>query len=113
MSDNESGIRWDRVRTFGLVAAGVIAIAVLIGWAVPEVPTWQTPEWARDVPDFGPLLTLLALYFIPSIVAIAARHRQVPAIVALNLLLGWTVLGWIGALIWALVRGPAGATVED
>jgi hypothetical protein len=32
------------------------------------------------------------------------RHRNLAAIVVLNLLLGWTFLGWVGALIWAIIR---------
>ena len=43
---------------------------------------------------------VLFLYFIPAMVA--RKHKNHPAILVLNLLLGWTVLGWIGALIWAL-----------
>ena len=43
------------------------------------------------------------LYFIPSLVA-GGGHRNFMAISMLNLLLGWTLLGWVGALVWALYR---------
>ena len=43
-----------------------------------------------------------ALYLLPSAVALARKHRQRVAIVALNVLTGWTMIGWIAALIWAL-----------
>jgi hypothetical protein len=46
---------------------------------------------------------LLLGYFVPTILAFRRRHPQIMAIVALNLFLGWTFLGWLGALIWALV----------
>lgn len=42
------------------------------------------------------------LYFLPVILAKNGGHKHTTAIGALNLLLGWTILGWIGALIWAL-----------
>jgi len=42
------------------------------------------------------------LYFIPAIVAHDRRHHNRYAIYALNLLLGWTVIDWIAALVWAL-----------
>jgi ABC-type transport system involved in cytochrome c biogenesis permease component len=45
---------------------------------------------------------LVGLYFLPALVAISRHHHQRWAISALNLLLGWTVLGWIGAFVWAL-----------
>lgn len=40
-------------------------------------------------------------YFIPSFVGAARKHPLIGGIVATNILLGWTVIGWIGALIWA------------
>jgi hypothetical protein len=53
----------------------------------------------------------IALYLLPAIVACTRAHQSALAIFLLNLLLGWTVLGWIVALVWAAtaVRG-AGAT---
>jgi hypothetical protein len=49
----------------------------------------------------GALLFLLGLYFLPAIVALSRGHHQQTAIVVLNLLLGWTVIGWVGAMVWA------------
>ena len=43
----------------------------------------------------------LGLYFLPSFVAIGRKHHQENAIILLNMLLGWTLLGWIAALVWA------------
>jgi hypothetical protein len=40
-------------------------------------------------------------YFIPSIIALARSHHNGFAIFLTNLLLGWTLIGWIVALIWA------------
>ena len=42
----------------------------------------------------------LGIYFLPSFVAWKKKRQD--AIIVLNLLLGWTILGWIGALIWAM-----------
>ena len=51
----------------------------------------------------------VALYFLPSI--IGHNKRNFGAIFVLNLFLGWTVIGWIVALIWALtVDSPIAAT---
>ena len=55
------------------------------------------------------VVAAFTLYFYPSYVARDRRHQYVEPIFALNLLLGWTVLGWIAALIWAYTR-PPGAT---
>lgn len=50
--------------------------------------------------DIGPLL-ILALYPLPIAVASVRKHNAVLAIIVTNLWLGWTVIGWIVALIWA------------
>lgn len=54
-----------------------------------------------------PIVFLVVLYFIPALWAMYRRHPQAAAISTLNLLLGWTVLGWIGALVWAQTRPRA------
>ena len=54
----------------------------------------------------------LIAYFIPLFVAAGRRHRFVAAIGLINLALGWTVLGWFGAIIWAVNRDVRGRDVE-
>jgi hypothetical protein len=44
---------------------------------------------------------ILSLYFLPFITASKRGHRNRGAIGIMNLFLGWTGLGWVGALIWA------------
>ena len=41
-------------------------------------------------------------YFLPSIVAIVRSKRDIAGIILLNLFLGWTMIGWVVALIWAV-----------
>jgi len=52
----------------------------------------------------GPFISTLGLvlYFLPSFIAFYRRHHNRYAIFMLNLLLGWSGLGWIIALIWSL-----------
>ncbi|MBR1617148.1 superinfection immunity protein [bacterium] len=44
----------------------------------------------------------IIVYFTPSIIAGIRKHEELGKIIAVNLLLGWTVIGWIGAFIWSL-----------
>jgi Superinfection immunity protein len=46
----------------------------------------------------------LFMYFVPSVIAFARGHHQKAAILALNLFLGWTMIGWVVAIVWALTR---------
>lgn len=48
------------------------------------------------------LLCILAMYFLPAIIAALRHHHNALAIFALDLLAGWSVIGWIVALVWAL-----------
>lgn len=53
---------------------------------------------------------IAALYILPTILAFGRdhAHRQVLALV--NILFGWTLIGWLGVFLWALLGRPA--TVE-
>jgi hypothetical protein len=44
---------------------------------------------------------VLVCYFFPTLIAWRRGHHNTLAIFLMNLFLGWTCLGWIGALIWA------------
>jgi uncharacterized membrane protein YqaE (UPF0057 family) len=46
-------------------------------------------------------VAIVAAYFLPWIVASLRKHRNAGAIALLNLFLGWTLLGWLAALIWS------------
>ena len=56
-------------------------------------------------------IPLAVIYFLPSVLAILRGHQSWWAIVALNLLLGWTMIGWIGALIWSLTAPRWGTAI--
>ena len=41
------------------------------------------------------------LYFLPAIVALMRERHDKLSIFLLNLFLGWSLIGWIIALVWA------------
>ena len=47
-----------------------------------------------------------AIYAAPSVIATLKRHRRWGLVVALNILLGWTIVGWLLALVIALGLAP-------
>ena len=52
---------------------------------------------------FSVLMTLLSLfYFLPFAIAFNKKRANTGAIFALNLFLGWSLIGWLVALVWAL-----------
>lgn len=51
---------------------------------------------------FGPFFGFgFFIYFTPTIVALVRHKRNTLSIFLLNLFLGWTLIGWIVALVWA------------
>lgn len=57
-------------------------------------------------PDVMPWLIMISvggflIYFLPWLIALSRGHLNTTAIFFTNLLLGWIVIGWIVAFIWA------------
>jgi T4 superinfection immunity protein len=50
------------------------------------------------------LIVGFCFYFLPTFVAYFSKHLNLGAVFALNFLLGWTVIGWVAALVWAMMR---------
>lgn len=48
------------------------------------------------------MLIWFAMYWLPTIIALVRRSPSAPGIAVFNFFLGWTGIGWIAALVWAL-----------
>ena len=48
------------------------------------------------------ILAGLAVYFIPTFIAFGKHKSNRGAVFALNFFLGWALIGWVIALVWAL-----------
>ena len=59
-------------------------------------------EWlygAAFIVFFGSLG--LIVYFWPTFYAAKRQHKNIKSIAVLNLFLGWTLIGWVAAFVWA------------
>jgi len=45
---------------------------------------------------------VISIYLFPTIVAYHRKKKNIVAILVLNIFLGWTIIGWVLALVWAL-----------
>lgn len=43
-------------------------------------------------------------YLLPSMVAWYRSHHKASTVAIVNVFLGWTILGWFIALVWAFMR---------
>jgi len=46
--------------------------------------------------------TMLGIYIAPLVIAAIRDHHRLPWIGFLNFATGWTVAGWIAALVWSV-----------
>lgn len=49
---------------------------------------------------------LFGAYFFPTLIALIRRKSNAGAIFILNFFLGWTFIGWIVSLVWAVSGNP-------
>lgn len=42
-------------------------------------------------------------YFLPTVIAVTRGAEHNGGVFVLNLLFGWTIIGWIAAFVWACV----------
>ena len=56
------------------------------------------------LPELLLLFFLTVPYFVPTIIAMVRHKTNLLAIFMVNLLLGWTIIGWIVALVWAVAK---------
>jgi Superinfection immunity protein len=55
----------------------------------------------------------LALYLLPVLIGVARRVPDLGSVAVINVLLGWTLLGWVAALALALrSAAPSGPVVQ-
>lgn len=47
-------------------------------------------------------ILVIFLYFTPTMIAGGRTHHKIGKIFTVNILLGWTVIGWVVALVWSL-----------
>jgi hypothetical protein len=52
-------------------------------------------------------VAIALLYMLPWIVAKSRSHANSLAIFWLNAFVGWSVVGWVACLIWALLKQEA------
>jgi Superinfection immunity protein len=85
--------------------------AFIVGFAflcsLSTVPMSEHGSWTDTL--YLALIPLLVIfiYFIPAAAAIIGHNPNVNGVFVMNLFFGWTVAGWVVALLWSLRRPTA------
>ena len=61
--------------------------------------------------SWGLFAIIIIPYFLPTIIAMLRRSNSTGGIFLLNFFLGWTFIGWIGALIWSITSQNTTTTI--
>ena len=59
------------------------------------------------------LVLIFVAYFLPTLIAMIRFRKNTFAIFALNLFAGWTLVGWVVAIVWSLAREDKPVVVEQ
>ncbi|MGH7813208.1 MAG: superinfection immunity protein [Candidatus Binataceae bacterium] len=84
---------------------GAVCAAITAGFlALVVIRMTASEAAAAGRLALGFLLLLIGggFYLVPGFAASYREHRNAKAIWALDILLGWTFIGWVVALVWAL-----------
>lgn len=84
---------------FGLIGAILALVAVCSLFF--GLDTTATVESGLSVPTFFFVVFGLMVHFIPTFIAVKRKHKNQLAILMMNILLGWTLILWFVAIIWA------------
>ncbi len=89
------------VTWFYLIGIAFVVLTVVRAWAfVREGEHWLVIAFMSPIAAVV-YLVILILYFLPTFIARARKISSQKSIFMTNLFLGWTVLGWILALLWS------------
>lgn len=88
--DEDKAIKWMKYAIVGVLA--VVALVALVTHMETVLKGFSV---------VGSVVFIGLIYFLPYVVADRRKHHQKSAILLLNLFFGWSVIGWLVALIWS------------
>lgn len=83
-----------------MVLLRLVALLILVIYGYVAGVGSTTPAGMAETVIF--YLALLCLYLLPAYEANRRKHPRFVPIALIDVLLGWTVVGWIVAYVWAL-----------
>jgi len=73
---------------------------------IREQDLYNAQEFVGLIMLIGIGLVGFVIYFVPTLIAAIRKHGNLAAIMVINLFIGWTLLGWVGAFVWAVINVP-------
>jgi hypothetical protein len=84
------------------------AFAGLVGFLAVGLLTlpWRVKGNFMELGAWIVIFLAIIFYLLPCVISASRGCKHGGMIFMINLLFGWTILGWIAALIWAIVEAP-------
>lgn len=87
-----------------VLVAGIVVQAMVMAGFIKPVFSFSY-SYATDMIIVSlSVIGACFIYMIPTCVAASRKHRNTMAIAVLNLFFGWTLLGFVGCLVWSLIN---------
>ena len=78
----------------------VLLFLVAYGWSMGQLPPNELNAFGKFM-AFSFFVVAPALYLLPTYEAWRNKHPNLTAIALVNIFLGWSLLGWVVAVVWA------------
>ena len=91
----------------------ILDIFVAVSWANPQTSGLEfMADHLTILGYFETVVGVFVVYFLPGLLAQHRRAKNKNYVWLLNLLAGWTIIGWIAAFIWAVIDQPKIVSVQ-
>lgn len=84
----------------------LLAFLAFYGWTMGQTPGSSLNSFGKFI-SMSFFLTAPVLYLLPTFEAWLKKHPGLLSIAVVNVFLGWSLVGWVGAYAWALNRPRA------
>ncbi|MGR4869999.1 superinfection immunity protein [Variovorax sp. LARHSF232] len=88
-----------------LLRIAYLVLWVVIAWSMGQAPPSGTNEFGKVV-AYSFFLAAPLVYLLPTYEAWRRQHRSLLAIALVNVFLGWSIIGWVAAIVWACAGSP-------
>ena len=81
----------------------VLSFLAAYGVGMANIPSNELNAFGAFI-AMTAIITVPALYMLPTIEAWLKSHPNLTSIALVNIFLGWTLIGWVVAIVWAFKR---------
>lgn len=82
---------------------GILIFLFFYSYSMGSIPSNQLNQFGKII-SLSFFIVAPLLYFYPTIEAVLRKKVNLTSIAALNIFLGWTLIGWVVALVWSLSK---------